>query len=170
MRVESKTENVVVIKENDIRGEKIIFDLLIKEKLAHVIVIKDNYNYHINLDGEDLGCYIKKTDGTISRNPQPKGAHLDYEAYFKPIETKIEELEKAGVKWIKQSQIDSEEQVAPQTTAPKDGLDNTGTQGYDSLTDDAFTGSSKKPAEHPNEYESRTGSSSKDFHNAKEDV
>lgn len=47
--------------------------------------------------------------------------------------------------------------------APRDGFDNTGTQGYDSLTDDAFTGSSKKPAEHPNETESGTGSSSEDF-------
>lgn len=46
---------------------------------------------------------------------------------------------------------------------PRDGLDNTGTQGYDSLTDDAFTGSSKKPNEHPNDNESGTGSSSKDF-------
>lgn len=46
---------------------------------------------------------------------------------------------------------------------PKDGLDNTGTQGYDSLTDDAFTGSSKKPQQHPNEEESGTGSSSEDF-------
>lgn len=52
---------------------------------------------------------------------------------------------------------------------PRDGFDNTGTQGYDSLTDDAFTGSSKKPAEHPNDDESGTGSSSEDFHEAKDE-
>lgn len=45
----------------------------------------------------------------------------------------------------------------------RDGYDNTGTQGYDSLTDDAFTGSSDKPGEHPGEDQSGTGSSSKDF-------
>jgi hypothetical protein len=55
-------------------------------------------------------------------------------------------------------------EISPETVAPRDGLDNTGTQGYDSLTDDAFTGSSKKPQEHPIESESRTGSSSDDFH------
>lgn len=170
MKDESKIENSIVIKENDMRGKKIIFDTLIKGKLAHVIAIKEGQDYHINLDGEDLGYYTKKDDETISRNPQPKGAHLDYEAYFKPIEVKIEELEKAGVKWTEQSQIDLKGQAAPPTTAPKDGFDNTGTQGYDSLTDDAFTGSSKKPAEHPNEYQSRTGSASKDFHDAKDDL
>jgi hypothetical protein len=46
---------------------------------------------------------------------------------------------------------------------PRDGYDNTGTQGYDSLTDDAFTGSSNKPEEHQGETESGTGSSSDDF-------
>lgn len=51
----------------------------------------------------------------------------------------------------------------PNKVTPRDGFDNTGTQGYDSLTDDAFTGSSKKPSEHPNETESGTGSSSEDF-------
>lgn len=49
---------------------------------------------------------------------------------------------------------------------PRDGLDNTGTQGYDSLSDDAFTGSSEKADADPDDSEnseSRTGSSSDDF-------
>ena len=78
--------------ESDIKGEKIIFDILIKEKLAHVIVIKDGQRYHINLDAEDLGYFTKDEHGKINRYPQPKGAHLDPESYFKPIEAKIEEL------------------------------------------------------------------------------
>lgn len=54
--------------------------------------------------------------------------------------------------------------ITPSTpVSPKDGLDNTGTQGYDSLSDDAYTGSSTKPDEHPNDDESHTGSSSEDF-------
>jgi hypothetical protein len=169
MKDESKIENSIVIKENERRGDKIIFDLLIKEKLAHIIVVRDGADYHINMDAEDLGHYTKKPDGTIDRYPQPKGAHLDSEAYFKPIEQKVDELERAGVQWIKQSPIEPKEEGILPTTAPKDGLDHTGTQGYDSLTDDAFTGSSYKPNEYPNEYQSRTGSSSKDFHDAKEE-
>lgn len=82
------------IKESDIIGEQIIFDILIKDKLAHVIVIKDGYDYHINLDGEDLGHFSKDTEGKIERYPQPKGAHQDLESYFKPIEEKLEELNK----------------------------------------------------------------------------
>jgi hypothetical protein len=55
--------------------------------------------------------------------------------------------------------------ITPSTpTGPKDGLDNTGTQGYDSLSDDGYTGSSSKPAENPDDEESHTGSSSEDFH------
>lgn len=57
----------------------------------------------------------------------------------------------------------SKKQNTTDQVSPRDGLDNTGTQGYDSLTDDAFTGSSKKPLEHPHEHESGTGSSSDDF-------
>jgi hypothetical protein len=54
--------------------------------------------------------------------------------------------------------------ITPSTPAgPKDGLDNTGTQGYDSLSDDGYTGSSKKPDENPGDKESHTGSSSEDF-------
>lgn len=168
MKEQNKIENSIVINENEMRGDKIIFDVLIKEKLAHVIVIRDGVDYHINLDGEDLGFYTKKDDGAIDRSPQPKGAHLDLEAYFKPIEQKVGELEEAGVEWTKQ--IPAAPKVMQQSDAPKDGLDNTGTQGYDSLTDDGFTGSSEKPSEHPDEYQSRTGSSSKDFHEAKDDI
>lgn len=47
------------------------------------------------------------------------------------------------------------------TNGPRDGHDNTGTQGYDSLSDDAYTGSSGKDSN--TEHESRTGSSSEDF-------
>lgn len=167
MKDENKTENSIVINENEMRGDKLIFDILIKEKLAHVIVIRGGANYHINLDGEDLGFYTKKNDGAIERFPQPKGAHSDLEAYFKPIEQKVDELEGAGVKWTKQ--IPAAPRVMQPNDAPKDGLDNTGTQGYDSLTDDGFTGSSGKPNEHPNEYQSRTGSSSNDFHEVEEE-
>ncbi|RZK41834.1 MAG: hypothetical protein EOO90_09830 [Pedobacter sp.] len=60
-------------------------------------------------------------------------------------------------------------EISPETVAPRDGYDNTGTQGKDSLTDDAFTGSSNKPKEHPGEHESGTGSSSDDFHDASEE-
>lgn len=60
-------------------------------------------------------------------------------------------------------------EINQENVKPRDGFDNTGTQGYDSLSDDAFTGSSKKPLEHPNDHESGTGSSSKDFHDAAEE-
>ncbi|WP_316840024.1 hypothetical protein [Pedobacter gandavensis] len=36
-------------------------------------------------------------------------------------------------------------------------------QGYDSLSDDAYTGTSDKPDKHPEDHESHTGSSSEDF-------
>ena len=65
--------------------------------------------------------------------------------------------------------MSKKKEISPDTVPPRDGLDNTGTQGYDSLSDDAFTGSSKKPAQHPDEYQSRTGSSSSDFHDAEEE-
>lgn len=48
-----------------------------------------------------------------------------------------------------------------QPKGPRDGLDNTGTQGYDSLKDDAYTGSSPKDVNQ--DTEDGTGSSSKDF-------
>lgn len=54
--------------------------------------------------------------------------------------------------------------ITPSTpVSPRDGLDNTGTQGYDSLSDDAYSGSSDKPNENPEDNESHTGSSSADF-------
>lgn len=63
----------------------------------------------------------------------------------------------------------AKKQITPSSpVSPRDGLDNTGTQGYDSLTDDAFTGSSAKPEENPGDDQSHTGSSSEDFEN-KED-
>lgn len=65
--------------------------------------------------------------------------------------------------------MSKKKETTAENVKPRDGFDNTGTQGYDSLSDDAFTGSSKKPAEHPNDDESGTGSSSKDFHEAEEE-
>ena len=82
----------ITVKEGEIKGEKIIFDLLIKEKLAHAIIIKDGHHYHINLDGEDLGSFQYEEDGSIQRFPQPKGASNDFETYFKPIEDKVKSL------------------------------------------------------------------------------
>lgn len=82
------------VETNPIKGEKIIFDILIKEKLAHVIVIKDNPNYHVNLDGEDIGYFSKDNNGKIERFSQHKGAHHDDETYFKPVEEKLQEIGK----------------------------------------------------------------------------
>jgi len=48
-----------------------------------------------------------------------------------------------------------------QPKGPRDGYDNTGTQGYDSLKDDAYTGSSTKDVD--DGHEDGTGSSSEDF-------
>ena len=58
--------------------------------------------------------------------------------------------------------------ITPSTpVSTRDGFDNTGTQGYDSLTDDAYTGSSHKPEENPGDDQSQTGSSSEDFDDKK---
>ncbi|MFA6276832.1 MAG: hypothetical protein WC622_08785 [Pedobacter sp.] len=94
MNNDKKIEIPVTIKESNIKGEKIIFDILIKQKLSHVIIIKDGQQYHINLDGEDLGSFNKDANGKIQRFEQPKGAHLDDENYVKPIEEKLKELNK----------------------------------------------------------------------------
>lgn len=94
METERNIQIPVTIKESTIEGEKIIFDMLIKKKLAHVIVVKEGQNYHINLDGEDLGRFSKADDGSIERFPQPKGANLYPDEYFKVIEAKLEELNK----------------------------------------------------------------------------
>ncbi len=89
-----KTSTPIQIQESNIKGEQIIFDILIKQKLAHVIVIKDGRQYHINLDGEDLGSFKREDDGSIERFEQPKGAHTDDEHYVNPIITKLNELKK----------------------------------------------------------------------------
>lgn len=84
----------VTIKAHELKGEKIIFDVLVNEKLAHAIVIIDGPNFHINLDGEDLGRFETENDGKIKRFPQPKGASTDHDSYFGPIEAKLRELNK----------------------------------------------------------------------------
>jgi len=48
-----------------------------------------------------------------------------------------------------------------QPQGPRDGLDNTGTQGADSLKDDGYVGSTDKKVE--GSHEDGTGSSSEDF-------
>lgn len=75
-------------------GEKIIFDLLINEKLAHAIVIKNERNFHLNLDGEDVGRFEINEEGKIKRFPQSKGASTDDNVYFSPIEDKLKALDK----------------------------------------------------------------------------
>jgi hypothetical protein len=50
-----------------------------------------------------------------------------------------------------------------QPKGPRDGLDNTGTQGADSLKDDGYVGSTDKKVE--DSHEDGTGSSSEDFDN-----
>lgn len=84
----------VTIQQAELKGEKIIFDLIIREKLAHVIVIKNSNHYHINLNGEDLGSFDQNEQGKTHYAPQPKfgGNEIDY--YFKPIENKLKELNK----------------------------------------------------------------------------
>ncbi|EDM33988.1 bifunctional methionine sulfoxide reductase B/A protein [Pedobacter sp. BAL39] len=52
--------------------------------------------------------------------------------------------------------------TAFQPQGPRDGFDNTGTQGYDSLKDDGYIGSAPGSDTH----EDGTGSSSEDFHPA----
>jgi hypothetical protein len=75
-------------------GEKIIFDLPINQKLAHVIVIRNGANFHVNLDGEDVGRFELATDGTLNRFPQPKGANTNDEDYFGPVEEKMKAMNK----------------------------------------------------------------------------
>jgi len=50
-----------------------------------------------------------------------------------------------------------------QPKGPRDGLDNTGTQGADSLKDDGYVGSTGKKVDESEE--DGTGSSSEDFDN-----
>lgn len=75
-------------------GEKIIVDVLIKEKLAHVVVIKNGMCFHINLDGKDIGRFELDEKGEIKRFPQPKSANIDDDIYFGPIEKKLKALNK----------------------------------------------------------------------------
>jgi hypothetical protein len=75
-------------------GEKIIVDVLINEKLAHVIVTKNRSQFHINLDGKDLGRFELNDEGKIKRFPQPSSAHIDDDVYFAPIEEKLNALNK----------------------------------------------------------------------------
>lgn len=91
---EDKKNTPFTIKENSLIGEKIIFDIIIKQKLAHVIVIKANQHYHINLNGEDLGSFTKSENGSIERFGQHRGASNNYKDYFKPVEAKLEALNK----------------------------------------------------------------------------
>ena len=53
----------------------------------------------------------------------------------------MEEQEKNDPKIKKPVKVDND---PFQPKGPRDGLDNTGTQGYDSLKDDGYTGSSEK--------------------------
>ena len=75
-------------------GEKIIIDVLINEKLAHVIVVKNGGHFHINLDGKDIGRFELNEEGKIKRFPQPSSAHIAADVYFGPIEQKLEALNK----------------------------------------------------------------------------
>ena len=92
--MENQPTPAPVIDGGNHRGEQIIFDIVIKEKLAHVIVIKDGSHYHINLDGEDLGSFSKDEKGKIHRYQQPKGAIGEPDAYFRAIEEKIQAMDK----------------------------------------------------------------------------
>ena len=86
----------ITIKSQENKGKKIILDLLINQKLAHVIVIKNGPNFYLNLDGEDVGRFELEENGKITRFPQPKGANTDDDAYFGPIEDKLRELHYLG--------------------------------------------------------------------------
>lgn len=92
--MENQNTQQPVIRGGNTEGEKIIFDIVIKEKLAHVIVIKEGSGYHINVDGEDLGSFFIEETGKIERFKQPKGAISDPDEYFNMIEEKIKELGK----------------------------------------------------------------------------
>lgn len=86
----------VTINSPQLEGEKMIFDVLINQKLAHVIVRKNGQNFHINIDGEDVGRFELAEDGKIERFPQPRGARTDDDVYFGPIEEKLKDLGRLG--------------------------------------------------------------------------
>jgi len=75
-------------------GEKIIFDVLINEKLAHVIATQNGSSFHINLNGKDIGRVELDEHGKIKRFPQPSSANIDDDIYFDPIEEKLRALNK----------------------------------------------------------------------------
>lgn len=75
-------------------GEKIIVDVLINNKLAHVVVTKRALRFYINLDGKDIGSFELQGDGKIKRFPQPSSARIDDDVYFVPVEEKLRELNK----------------------------------------------------------------------------
>lgn len=75
-------------------GEKIIIDVLINNKLAHVVVTKNELGFHINLDGKDIGHFEQDEGGKIKRFPQPSSANIAHDVYFDPIEAKLKELNK----------------------------------------------------------------------------
>jgi hypothetical protein len=86
----------VTINSPQLEGEKMIFDVLINQKLAHVIVRQNQHNFHINIDGEDVGRFEVSEAGKIERFPQPRGARTDDDVYFTPIEEKLKELGRIG--------------------------------------------------------------------------
>jgi hypothetical protein len=86
----------VTINSPELEGEKIIFDVLINQKLAHVIVRQNHPNFHLNIDGEDVGRFEVSEAGTIERFPQPRGARTDDDVYFGPIEEKLKDLGRIG--------------------------------------------------------------------------
>ncbi|MNK60636.1 hypothetical protein D3C87_797750 [compost metagenome] len=91
---DSDQHTPITISSPPHEGEKIIFDVLINEKLAHVVVIQDGSHFHINLDGKDIGRIELNEHGKIKRFPQPKSANIDDDIYFDPIEEKLKALNK----------------------------------------------------------------------------
>lgn len=92
--MENQNTQQPVVRGGNPQGEKIIFDLIIQEKLAHIIVIKEGASYHINVDGEDLGSFFIEEKGKIERFKQPKGAISAPDEYFKAIEEKLKAMGK----------------------------------------------------------------------------
>jgi hypothetical protein len=89
-----KMNTPATVVSSDIVGEKIIFDILINEKLAHVLVVKGLDRYHINVDGEDLGEVWKSTDDKTYHWENFKQTDHFYTKFFEPIEQKLDELHK----------------------------------------------------------------------------
>ena len=90
----NKINTPATVVSNNIVGEKIIFDILINEKLAHILIIKSQNRYHINVDGEDLGEVWKSTDGKNYHWENFKQTDHFYTKFFEPIEQKLDELHK----------------------------------------------------------------------------